>query len=773
MSKGSLQKIVIFGKGGIGKSTVTANLAVVYALQGKRVLVVGCDPKHDTTVVLTGGRMIPTVVGSSGFTDGRTTPDSIVVRGRLGIDCVEAGGPEPGVGCAGRGISRMAEILEANGTLDPSRYDVVLFDVLGDVVCGGFAAPLRQGFARKVVIVTSEELMSLYAANNIARAVKTYLSNGIALLGLVANLRGCESEPAVMSDFARMIDTRVLTHLSRESKLFRDAERLALTVTEAAPKSETARKFQALARLLLILKPDQAPEPAPLSDEEFYTLSREDFSGERATVAPQILSSRPQATPAAFDPAVPAPQHPPTEEGPGFEGLRAHASQVLQGSQALQWGDAERWRQFFADREFARNRDAGMRFSGPVYWVHHGDIECRYSTPSFDEGLVSFLNLPCVSFPGERVRGESRGEYGETDLKEADIIGGGLGNLDAVLKAAEGGGCEIVVVNATCVPVLIGDDWRMVVEKSRRRSGLEIHYNAPSAGRELNIVKVFFDRLKSDPVFSQTKPQAGVINLVGFPDTLARRELEVLLGKAGVEVNLAILPYLDYEQARRFGRASVQVLYPSCAYARLYESLLSGSASRSVSPPAPYGLAGTRRWLREVCEAAGVGAERAESAFDEAWSSIGSEWRRLRDQARGQRLAFVLDAEHLRRLLDEGGVRGVPMLGTLREAGFGLDFLLYSPPGARPGSAKDDARIQRFSTPAELDLILKKSDLRAVYSEFFFDERLASAGKAQFSLAFFSMGVQGSLRGLQRLTELCRWRFYRRYADYLGGEDAF
>ncbi|MEQ1919549.1 MAG: nitrogenase component 1, partial [Elusimicrobiota bacterium] len=610
MSAPALEKIVIFGKGGIGKSTVTANLAVVYAQQGKRVLVVGCDPKHDTTVVLTGGRMIPTVVGSSGFTDGRTTPDSIIVRGRLGIDCVEAGGPEPGVGCAGRGISRMAEILEANGTLDASRYD----DVLGDVVCGGFAAPLRQGFARKVVIVTSEEQMSLYAANNIARAVKTYLSNGIALLGLVANLRGNESEPAVMTDFAGTIGTRVLAHLSRESELFRDAERRTLTVTETAPDSETAKKFRALAHALLTLDPDRAPAPTPLADEEFYELSREDFSRPRTAAAAPAPAVKPAPLARVQEP--PAPPSP--AEG-GLDDLRAHAAAAPQGPEALQWGDAERWRQFFADREFARNRDAGMRFSGPVFWVHHGDIECRYSTPSFDEGLVSFLNLPCVSFPGERVRSESRGGYGETDLKESDIIGGGLESLDAVLKAAEGGGCEIVVVNATCVPVLIGDDWRMVVEKSRRRSGLEVHYNSPSAGQNLDMVKVFFDRLKKDPVFLATKPEPGVVNLIGFPDTVARRELEELLAKAGVEVNLSILPYLDYDQARRFGRASVQVLYPSQAYAGLYESLLSGSSSRRISPPAPYGLVATRRWLREVCAAAGVGAERADAAFDEAW----------------------------------------------------------------------------------------------------------------------------------------------------------
>lgn len=277
-------KVVLFGKGGIGKSTTTTNLAVVYAQMGLRVLVVGCDPKHDTTVYLTNGRQIPTVLESAAFMDGKAPASSILVKGSFGIDCVEAGGPEPGIGCAGRGITRMSEILKEAGIVDDSKYDVILYDVLGDVVCGGFAAPLRQGFADKVVIVTSEELMSLYAANNIAKAACNYASNGISLLGLIANLRdpGCDED--VVTRFAKMIGTSVLQFLPRDP-LVRQSEYQKKTVIETHPHSPLVARIKVLAKILLETPSKPQRIPNPLSDAEFHDLSRSTFQKERASSA--------------------------------------------------------------------------------------------------------------------------------------------------------------------------------------------------------------------------------------------------------------------------------------------------------------------------------------------------------------------------------------------------------------------------------------------------------------------------------------------------------
>ena len=293
-----MEKIVIFGKGGIGKSTLTANLAVVYARQGLKVAVVGCDPKHDTTISLMGGKRIPTVVEHPAFLGGGTGLEGLMSKGVFGIDCVEAGGPEPGIGCAGRGIARMSELLDEAKTFAPGRYDVVLFDVLGDVVCGGFAAPLRQGFAEKVVIVASEELMALYAANNIARAVRNYASNGIALAGLVANLRDPGADRDSVSRFAGLIGTGVISFLPREPAL-REAEYLRKTVVDYKPECEISREFTALARHLLETPADAAKVPTPLSDEEFQELSEAGFRRTPRPAAPQAPAapSTPEETP--------------------------------------------------------------------------------------------------------------------------------------------------------------------------------------------------------------------------------------------------------------------------------------------------------------------------------------------------------------------------------------------------------------------------------------------------------------------------------------------
>ncbi|MFA6316987.1 MAG: AAA family ATPase [Elusimicrobiota bacterium] len=270
-----MEKIVIFGKGGIGKSTVAANLSAVYALEGRKVIHVGCDPKHDSTVGLVDGDMIETFMEKHakvfGIRDRQNLgAKELLVRGRLGIDCIEAGGPEPGVGCAGRGISMMLEAFADLDILKAGAYDVGVFDVLGDVVCGGFAAPLRKGFAEKIVIVISEELMALYAANNIAKSVRTYSSNGVYLAGLVANLKDGKSDRKKLEKFAKLIGTRILEYVPRDPAV-REAEfSRDRTVVERAPKCAFAKSIRSLAAKILAVKKEKCPIPTPMNDKQFY-----------------------------------------------------------------------------------------------------------------------------------------------------------------------------------------------------------------------------------------------------------------------------------------------------------------------------------------------------------------------------------------------------------------------------------------------------------------------------------------------------------------------
>jgi len=264
-----MQKIAFYGKGGIGKSTVSTNVTAVLAKRGQKVLHVGCDPKHDSSMPFLDPRNLRTVIDTIfEVRTGTLTAEHIVLPGRLGIDCVESGGPEPGVGCGGRGVSRMFELFEEMGILDEARYDAAVFDVLGDVVCGGFAAPLRRGFARKVVIVSSEEIMSFYAANNICKAVGHYRDNGVALMGIVFNLRDNKTDRAELEDFARLLGTRVLAVLPRERRV-RKAEVAGQTLVEQAPRTAMARALVRLTDTLLETEPDACPTVTPLDDTAF------------------------------------------------------------------------------------------------------------------------------------------------------------------------------------------------------------------------------------------------------------------------------------------------------------------------------------------------------------------------------------------------------------------------------------------------------------------------------------------------------------------------
>ena len=244
-----MKKIAIYGKGGIGKSTVTSNISAALAAAGFAVMQIGCDPKSDSTRNLTDGVKIPTVLdqlrdmGDIELTD-------IVVKSASGVLCVESGGPVPGVGCAGRGIITAFEKLEELNAYEVYNPDVVFYDVLGDVVCGGFAMPIRGGYADEVCIVTSGEMMSLYAAANIAQAVKSFSVRGYASLkGLIFNSKNIEGEEALADKAAAEMDAPVIYRLPRDTQV-QAAEAMGKTVVEAFPDSAMADHFRTLAGII-------------------------------------------------------------------------------------------------------------------------------------------------------------------------------------------------------------------------------------------------------------------------------------------------------------------------------------------------------------------------------------------------------------------------------------------------------------------------------------------------------------------------------------------
>jgi nitrogenase iron protein NifH len=260
MSEKHLRQIAIYGKGGIGKSTTTQNLTAALSQLDKKIMVVGCDPKADSTRILLGGLAQKTVLDTL-REKGESVPlDSIMRIGFNGIRCVESGGPEPGVGCAGRGIITAIGMLENLGAYTED-LDYVFYDVLGDVVCGGFAMPIREGKAKEIYIVASGEMMSLYAANNITKGIQRYaLKGGVRLAGIICNSRNVDHEFDLLHAFAQELGTQLIHFIPRDNIVQR-AEIRKKTVIQYNPEAAQAQEYRELAKKIEENKLFVIPKP--------------------------------------------------------------------------------------------------------------------------------------------------------------------------------------------------------------------------------------------------------------------------------------------------------------------------------------------------------------------------------------------------------------------------------------------------------------------------------------------------------------------------------
>ena len=266
-----MRKVAIYGKGGIGKSTTTQNTVAGLVEMGKKVLVVGCDPKADSTRLLLGGLAQKSVLDTLREEGEDVELDDLRKQGYGGTWCVESGGPEPGVGCAGRGIITSINMLEQLGAYDPGEgLDYAFYDVLGDVVCGGFAMPIRDGKAEEIYIVCSGEMMAMYAANNICKGIMKFAQSGnVRLGGLICNSRAVDNEREMIEELAKKLGTQMIAFVPRDNDVQR-AEINRKTVIEWNPEVKQADAYRSLARA--IDGNQMFVIPTPLAIEELEQL---------------------------------------------------------------------------------------------------------------------------------------------------------------------------------------------------------------------------------------------------------------------------------------------------------------------------------------------------------------------------------------------------------------------------------------------------------------------------------------------------------------------
>lgn len=589
----NMKQIAVYGKGGIGKSTLSANISAALSLNNKRILQIGCDPKHDSTKLLMRGLSIPTVldyIKTKSPLEYRKS--DILFEGFGKIGCIEAGGPKPGVGCAGRGIITAFELLETLHIKD--NYDMIVYDVLGDVVCGGFAVPIRREYSDSIFIVTSGEYMSLYAANNILRGIQNYDENRPRLLGILYNSRNVKNEDDRVYKFAEAVKLPVFARIPRDD-IFARAEKANVTVLELTQNEENpvADIFKGIAKRICEGTEHFAAEP--LTDDELEAL---------------ILSNEGTITKASHSASSSPKQE--EKDNPSCSCESAEPCEVCTGVSSCQEESTSDYDAPYLSKNVIRDEPLhGCAFNGAMTMSSNlKDAVILAHSPK----SCTYLSIQTISSAGRRTLFE-RGNILpsslipnvlSTDMSETDMVFGGSENLLSKVKSILNSKSPppAIVIVSSCPSGIIGDDIDDALSLSTERTKIvTVKAEGNLTGDYLQGMLMAYTSLAKQIIDRNVEKREKTVNIV-FEKVVARntemnfQRLKTFLTRMNISVNCRFLCNTSYASLRDFCSAELNLLaYRDYTGKILEDFFIKEYGASFFEKQFPIGFKETSDWL--------------------------------------------------------------------------------------------------------------------------------------------------------------------------------
>lgn len=589
----NMKQIAVYGKGGIGKSTLSANISAALSLNNKRILQIGCDPKHDSTKLLMRGLSIPTVldyIKTKSPLEYRKS--DILFEGFGKIGCIEAGGPKPGVGCAGRGIITAFELLETLHIKD--NYDMIVYDVLGDVVCGGFAVPIRREYSDSIFIVTSGEYMSLYAANNILRGIQNYDENRPRLLGILYNSRNVKNEDDRVYKFAEAVKLPVFARIPRDD-IFARAEKANVTVLELTQNEENpvADIFKGIAKR--ICEGTEHFAANPLTDDELEAL---------------ILSNEVAITKASHSTASSVKLE--YEYTPSCSCESAEPCEACAGISSGQEESNSDYDAPYLSKNVIRDEPLhGCAFNGAMTMSSNlKDAVILAHSPK----SCTYLSIQTISSAGRRTLFE-RGNILpsslipnvlSTDMSETDMVFGGSENLLSKVKSILNSKSPppAIVIVSSCPSGIIGDDIDDALSLSTERTKIvTVKSEGNLTGDYLQGMLMAYTSLAKQIIDRSVEKRERTVNIV-FEKVVARnteinfQRLKTFLARMNISVNCRFLCNTSYASLRDFCSAELNLLaYRDYTGKILEDFFIKEYCASFFEKQFPIGFKETSDWL--------------------------------------------------------------------------------------------------------------------------------------------------------------------------------